>query len=164
MPMQKQTLPRHQPEREPPTLFTIGQAARLSGLPSKAIRYYEQVGVLPSPHRQTNGYRRYDQADLNRLILLRCLRQLGVPFAELRPLLHHPADTPCAEIQQDVFRLVEERIEAIDHELRELARLRQALACNQHLLACQPPAQKPFRECQVTCLPCEQEGPGDIGS
>jgi MerR family copper efflux transcriptional regulator len=162
--MKRQASPRHSQEPQPPALFTIGQVARLSGITSKAIRYYESVGVLQPPQRQENGYRRYDQADLNRLILLRCLRQLGVPFETLKPLLHQTADTCGADIQQEVLRLIEGRIQAIDHELRELSQLRQALACNQQLLACQPSAQEPFRECRVTCLPWQQEEPDETGS
>jgi MerR family copper efflux transcriptional regulator len=162
----RQALPAQpeKPEREPPALLTIGQAARFSGLTSKAIRYYESVGVLPPAHRQENGYRRYDQADLNRLILLRCLRQLGVPFETLGPLLHHTADANGAAIHQEILRLVEARIQAIDHEVRELARLRLALTCNQQLLASLPPAQEPFKECPVRCLPCPSDQPDDTGS
>ena len=37
----------------------IGDVARLSGLPTKTIRYYESVGLLPAPQRADNGYRIY---------------------------------------------------------------------------------------------------------
>jgi DNA-binding transcriptional MerR regulator len=144
--------------------LTIGQLARLSGITTKAIRYYESAGVLPQAERQENGYRRYDQADLNRLILLRCLRRLGVPFETMKPLLHAEASACGADIQQEVLRLIEERSKAIDQELRELSRLREALACNhRHLLASQPPPQESFRACRVTCLPWKQEGSDEQG-
>jgi DNA-binding transcriptional MerR regulator len=145
--------------------LTIGQLARLSGIKPKAIRYYESAGVLPKAERQENGYRHYDQTDLDRLILLRCLRRLGVPLESLKPLLHEPADAYCADIQQEVLRLIEERRKAIDQELKELSLLRETLTCNEeHLLACQPPRQKAFRECGVTCLPWKQVVSEDEGA
>ena len=67
--------------------LSIGQLARFTGIPAKAIRYYESVGIFPPPDRSENGYRRYDQADVNPLILLRRLRLLSVPLTTIRPLL-----------------------------------------------------------------------------
>jgi MerR family transcriptional regulator, copper efflux regulator len=72
--------------------LTIGQLARLTGIHAKAIRYYESIGVLPRPARQSNGYRRYGHADVNRLILLRRLLLLGVSLATLTPLLVAASD------------------------------------------------------------------------
>lgn len=60
--------------------FTISQVARMTGINAKAIRYYEGIGLLPSPSRSANQYRRYSMADMNRLILLRRIRYLGVPL------------------------------------------------------------------------------------
>jgi MerR family copper efflux transcriptional regulator len=35
--------------------LTVGQLARVTGVPAKTIRYYEQVGVLPAPRRSGTG-------------------------------------------------------------------------------------------------------------
>src|SRR5579872_4719389 len=56
--------------------LTIGQVARLTGVSAKTIRYYESVGLLPRPLRSANSYRRYGGADVNRILLLHCLRGL----------------------------------------------------------------------------------------
>ena len=45
----------------------IGELADRAGLSTKAIRYYEDIGVLPQPERQANGYRSYGNAAENRL-------------------------------------------------------------------------------------------------
>ena len=42
----------------------IGDLARAAGVSTKAIRYYEQIGVLPKPERADNGYRIYAQSAL----------------------------------------------------------------------------------------------------
>jgi MerR family copper efflux transcriptional regulator len=134
--------------------LTIGRLARLSGINAKAIRYYESVGVLPSPHRQENGYRYYSQVDVNRLILHRCLRLLGVPLETLKSVLLEASDARCADIQQEVLQLVGERIRAIEQEIRELFLLRDQLECNyQQLLVCHHDDLESFRDWRVSCLP-----------
>ncbi len=39
--------------------LTIGQLAKLTGVPPKTIRYYEEVGILPPPERSESRYRLY---------------------------------------------------------------------------------------------------------
>jgi DNA-binding transcriptional MerR regulator len=61
-----------------PDSYAIGQLARLSGVPVKTIRFYSDEGLLPPSGRTEAGHRRYDEADLARLQLIRSLRELGV--------------------------------------------------------------------------------------
>ena len=56
----------------------IAELGRRVGIAPSAVRWYEQVGVLPSPHRQENGYRAYTDADVTRLRLVVALRRLGL--------------------------------------------------------------------------------------
>ena len=66
--------------------LTVGQLARATGVPAKTIRYYEQVGVLPVPHRSTAGYRHYSRPDVHRLLFIRRARALGLSLANLKAL------------------------------------------------------------------------------
>jgi DNA-binding transcriptional MerR regulator len=104
--------------------LTIGALARLTGLSAKVIRYYEAVGLLPQPPRGANGYRRYGNADVNRLALLRRLRLLGVPLREAKVLLTEATSARCVEVQQSLVALIERPLRAIDQELAELHQLR----------------------------------------
>ena len=74
--------------------FTISRVAHLTGQSAKAIRYYESIGLLPPPAREPNHYRRYSITDVNRLILLRRIRSLGVPLAQARSLLRGATEAP----------------------------------------------------------------------
>ena len=155
-----QRAPFNKNERHGCERLTIGQVARRSGVNAKAIRYYESTGLLPSPQRSENGYRYYDQADLNRLLLLRRLRLLGVSLEMLKPLLHNPPDARCLEVQQEVVRLIGERLAAIDREMMELRSLRdQVQHYRQRLLACLSTSQETFDDCRdLSCLAL----PGEI--
>lgn len=60
----------------------IGEIEKLTGLTSKAIRLYEEKGLI-SVGRGENGYREYDRAALNRLKSIKLLRHLGIGLSEI---------------------------------------------------------------------------------
>jgi MerR family transcriptional regulator, redox-sensitive transcriptional activator SoxR len=66
-------------------LLTISEVAQRVGLRSSAIRYYEQLGIVPPAHR-VSGQRRYDEAGLYRLVTLQRARQIGFSLDEMRQL------------------------------------------------------------------------------
>jgi MerR family redox-sensitive transcriptional activator SoxR len=65
--------------------LSISEAARELGLRPSAIRYYEQIGVLPSIQR-TGGQRRYDATSLHRLAVIQRARRTGFTLDEIREL------------------------------------------------------------------------------
>ena len=65
----------------------IGAAAAASGCHLETIRYYERVGLMPSPSRKGNGYRSYDPSDVSRLRFITRGRELGFSLEEIRSLL-----------------------------------------------------------------------------
>ena len=65
--------------------FTISQVAQHVGLQASAIRYYEQIGLLPRAGR-VSGQRRYDATALYRLAIIQRARQLGFTLDEIRQL------------------------------------------------------------------------------
>ncbi|HWF82687.1 MAG TPA: MerR family transcriptional regulator, partial [Streptosporangiaceae bacterium] len=82
-------------------LLSIGQFARATGLTAKALRHYDAVGLLvPDVVEAGNGYRRYSVGQLATARLIRRLRSLELPVAEVRRLLdlyEHDADALTAE-------------------------------------------------------------------
>lgn len=162
---QLRTGDQHGPRRQPGTppaeaALTIGQLAHLTGVSAKAIRYYEEVGLLPPPPRGDNRYRRYGAADVNRLALLRRIRLLDVPLSVARPLLIGSTSARCAEVQRELLSLVGERLRTIDQEIAELHQLRATLEEYQHTLAgCDADPEMSFSACpDMSCIAL----PGDL--
>lgn len=65
--------------------LTISEVAQQVGLRPSAIRYYEQLGILP-PAERISGQRRYDKAVLYRLAVIQRARQAGFALEEIRML------------------------------------------------------------------------------
>jgi len=64
----------------------ISEVARRTGVLATTIRFYESIGLLPSPHR-LNGQRIYGTDILDRLALIRFGRKTGFSLKELKSLL-----------------------------------------------------------------------------
>ena len=64
----------------------IGDVSQRTGCNIETIRYYERIGLLPSPARH-GRYRRYGPHDVKRLVFVRRARELGFTLDEVRVLL-----------------------------------------------------------------------------
>lgn len=65
----------------------IGEVAERCGLPARTIRFYERRGLLPEPERETNGYRRYDPAVVERVGFIRNAQAAGLTLVEIASVL-----------------------------------------------------------------------------
>jgi MerR family transcriptional regulator, redox-sensitive transcriptional activator SoxR len=65
--------------------LAISDVARVFALRTSAIRYYEQIGILP-PTMRKNGQRRYDNSVLFRLAVVQRARETGFTLEEIREL------------------------------------------------------------------------------
>jgi DNA-binding transcriptional MerR regulator len=63
---------------------SIAQAAQLSGLSIDTLRYYERIGLVDPPARDSGGRRTYSEADLAWLVFLTRLRTTGMPIRMMR--------------------------------------------------------------------------------
>lgn len=69
-------------------LLRINEVAAEAGLTTRAIRYYEELGLLEPAARSEGDYRLYDESDLERLQFIRSLRDdAGFSLAQIRQLL-----------------------------------------------------------------------------
>lgn len=103
----------------------INELAERTGIASKTIRYYEHIGLLPEAHRSSNGYRDYDDSDIERVVFIRRCRELRIPLDELKALVRLQMDkqAPCAEID----RIIQNQLLNIRRTIHELTRLEKNL-------------------------------------
>lgn len=89
----------------------INDLAELTGLSGKAIRYYESIGVLPRPKRLANGYRVYDDSDVDRLKFVIGLRRLDFSLDDITEILamRDRREAPC-RVVLDLLRVKDEEV------------------------------------------------------
>jgi len=104
--------------------LTISEAARQVGLRPSAIRYYEQLGILPPPER-TSGQRRYDKTVLYRLAVVQRAREAGFALDDIRTLFFGFQDGTRAEKRWSKLA---------DRKLAELNALAERIITMQQLL------------------------------
>lgn len=99
---------------------TIGELADAAGVGVDTVRFYERRGLLPEPPRTPSGYRQYDEDALDRLRFVLRAKELGFTLAEIDGLMPARFGT--------VRSAAVAKIEALDAEAAELARVRARLA------------------------------------
>jgi DNA-binding transcriptional MerR regulator len=106
--------------------FPIGEAAARSGVSADTIRYYERVGVLPSPPRSDAGYRRYSDASVARITFVRNAARFGFPLKELAGFLRarERGQPPCRSVKAAADRLLLD----MDRQIAELVKTRAEMA------------------------------------
>ena len=107
--------------------MNIGQAAERSGLPTKTIRYYEDVGLL-QPARRANGFRDYGDRDVHDLRFIARARGLGFSVEQCRHLLdlYRDRSRASAEVKQvaaDHIEMIRAKIEELNSMERTLSAL-----------------------------------------
>ena len=106
----------------------ISEAAAASGCHLETIRYYERVGLIPSPNRTESGYRAYTPADVERLRFVSRGRELGFSLEEIRSLLRLNDDPQLSCGDVDALARVHladihQRLEALTRMAGELERV-----------------------------------------
>ncbi len=103
-------------------MYSIGQISQKTGVSPETIRYYERIALLPSPHRADNGYRQYDDEDVERLQFIRRSRALNFALDEIQEILafRERNEPPC----HYVMGVMAEHIEEIETRIADLEKLR----------------------------------------
>ena len=103
----------------------IGELSELAGISTKTIRYYEQIGILPAPQRQQNGYRDYSSDTLDTLRFIHSAQAIGLTLGEIREIiaLRNNGDAPCTY----VLDLIKRHRDDISERILELTLLQEEL-------------------------------------
>ncbi|MCV7399322.1 helix-turn-helix domain-containing protein [Mycobacterium fragae] len=103
----------------------IGQLAQATGTTAPTIRYYEAIGLLPSPPR-AGGQRRYGEDDVRRLTFIRRCRDFGFPIEQVRILAALTCDSECSCAEARDLGVA--HLAAVREKIRELRILEHHIA------------------------------------
>lgn len=105
--------------------ITIGALAQSTGLSVSAIRYYEEIGLIPQAHRRPSGHRVYGPQARDVLTIIRSCREFGFSVEQVKELvsLSTNAQLPCDETRQ----IARTHLTAVQAKLEELRKLERNL-------------------------------------
>ncbi|WP_283130216.1 Cu(I)-responsive transcriptional regulator [Enterovibrio norvegicus] len=103
----------------------INEVSRITGLNAKTIRFYEQKGVISEPSRSENGYRDYNERQVNELQMISRSRLVGFSLDECQALLDlsRNPNRRSADVKQKAL----EKIDEIDEKIKELQAMKTSL-------------------------------------
>lgn len=108
----------------------IGDAAAAAGTTPRALRFYEERGLLPPPRRTATGQREYGPDEVARVRVIRELLALGLTVEDLRSVADRIGllvDNPRRQCGHSGSRVVDRRLAALDAEIDRLTRIRTRL-------------------------------------
>ncbi len=82
--MGRKIMPKHASN---PDKLSVGELARLTGVNVETVRYYEHIGLLPTPPKTISGRRVFGNEHLSALSLIKRARDLGFGIKDIRELL-----------------------------------------------------------------------------
>src|SRR4028118_40335 len=102
--------------------LAIGTLSKETGVKVPTIRFYEQIGLLPTPPRTDSNRRTYGSEDVKRLRFIRHARELGFEVDAIRQLIalaNHP-EQPCGQADT----IARQHLAEIDTKIARLVALR----------------------------------------
>jgi len=89
--------------------YTINKLAKLAGVSTRTLRYYDEFGLLSPVRVSSNGYRIYGQNEIDRLQQILFYRELGVPLEEIKKIMFSKDFDGTAALQSHLTALLAKR-------------------------------------------------------
>jgi MerR family copper efflux transcriptional regulator len=106
----------------------ISQVADRTGFSPSTLRYYEDIGLLPEPDRNSSGYRVYSPDDLETLRFIDRGKRLGLELDEIADILQLWRTGDCGPTRDQVEALLHAKLAQVHRDLAELQAFQQQLA------------------------------------
>lgn len=92
--------------------YTINQLAKLAGVTTRTLRYYDQISLLQPDHINHSGYRIYGQAEIDKLQHILFFRELEITLEDIRQILEQP--------ERDYLTLLSQHREALNSKKQRI--------------------------------------------
>lgn len=89
--------------------YTINKLAQMSGVTTRTLRYYDQIGLLKPARVNSSGYRLYGQREIDLLQHILFYRELDVSLEDIAAMLHDPDFDEAATLQSHYDKLKQKR-------------------------------------------------------
>ena len=135
----------------------IGELARVTGKTTRAIRLYEELGLLVPEDRSNGGFRLYNKASTERVRWISKLQDLGFTLQDIKVLVQTTGETPVPrQAMNHVKTIFQEKLSDVEDQMLRLTALKEELSSAlQYLDGCKPCTADEDGASQ--CLQCDEQ-------
>lgn len=110
-------------------MYTISKVAEMTGVSSHTLRYYEKIGLLPSPDRKTGGIRQYTEQEVDFITFLHSLKKTGMSLEEIAEFVRDGCILQKLddEDENELAPSIERRIDILNKHLENMEQQRREL-------------------------------------
>jgi DNA-binding transcriptional MerR regulator len=107
-------------------LYLRNQIAKKANIKIETLRYYENIGLIPAPERDANGYRKYDDNTLKLLEIIRYSKSCGLTLEEIKEIMPMLCDIQNIDYNM-IVELINQKMNEIDENILRLHRTKNTL-------------------------------------
>ncbi|MEI6578759.1 MAG: MerR family transcriptional regulator [Eubacteriales bacterium] len=89
--------------------YAINKLAQMSGISTRALRYYDSIGLLRPARVSSNGYRIYSQNEVDKLQQILFYREMGISLDEIKTILNAPGFDKEKALQNHLTALLQKK-------------------------------------------------------
>jgi DNA-binding transcriptional MerR regulator len=102
--------------------MTISEVTKTFSVSTRTLRYYDEIGLLPSKRKDDYAYRVYDESAVRRLQQIITLRKLRIPLKKIALIFNDPEQVKMVEVLQESLSELDDEITALQ-TIRDILRL-----------------------------------------
>ena len=99
-------------------VYTVGEMAKLLGIPASTLRYYDKEGLLPFVERSPGGMRMFQEKDYEWIQIIECLKKTGMPLKDIRTYIDMAMRGD--ETIEQRLKMIEKQRQAVRAQMAEL--------------------------------------------
>lgn len=108
--------------------YTIGEAAKMTGVSAKTLRFYEDKGIIKSAERnEENGYRLYSKMNIQEIKMVKYARDLGLALGEIKKLMVGCKDGDCEHTKEYNKQVIDNYIRMLTERINQMTNLREKM-------------------------------------
>lgn len=103
-------------------VYTVGEMAKILGVPASTLRYYDKEGLLPFVERTSGGIRMFKEQDYEWLKIIECMKKAGMPIKDIKNYIELALEGDTTihkrlELFQKQKQLMQEKMKSMQHTL-----------------------------------------------
>ena len=103
-------------------MYTVGEMAKILGVPASTLRYYDKEGLLPFVERTSGGIRMFKEQDYEWLKIIECMKKAGMPIKDIKNYIQLALEGDATIHERlELFRkqkqVLEEQMRSMQHTL-----------------------------------------------